>query len=172
MQHTFGSKLTERKQRQKKQQPRLNLVSLMDIFTILVFFLLINSADVEILQTDKTIKLPDSTSTQKPEVTTIVRVNNETLFVGERLIARLSDIADSDQRIEPLFAELSHQASRAAPLAEGERERGRAITILGDQELPYQLLKRIMNTCAEADFRNISFAVNQKAAEAPAAAGG
>ena len=38
----------------------LNLVSLMDIFTILVFFLLVNSSDVETLPNAKDLQLPES----------------------------------------------------------------------------------------------------------------
>jgi biopolymer transport protein ExbD len=158
-----AAKLQERKQRQKKQQTKLNLVSLMDIFTILVFFLLVNSSDVEVLQTDKTIKLPDSTSNQKPELTTLVRVNGEQLFVGERLVVRIDEINGSAEQIAPLLEELKYHAERAGPLPEEKKEAGRAVTIMGDEQVPYQLLKQIMQTCAAADFRDMSFAVNQTA---------
>ena len=40
----------------------INLVSMMDIFTILVFFLLVNSSDVEVLPNAKEIVLPTSTA--------------------------------------------------------------------------------------------------------------
>ena len=40
-----------------KATAALNLVSLMDIFTILVFFLLVNSSEVEVLPNDKDIQL-------------------------------------------------------------------------------------------------------------------
>ncbi|MGK0261262.1 MAG: biopolymer transport protein ExbD, partial [Candidatus Azotimanducaceae bacterium] len=53
--------------RGKGKTATLNLVSLMDIFTILVFFLMVNSSEVEVLQTSSDIKLPDSTSEQRPE---------------------------------------------------------------------------------------------------------
>ena len=42
-----------------KKSAALNLVSLMDIFTILVFFLMVNSSEVEVLQSSSKIKLPD-----------------------------------------------------------------------------------------------------------------
>ncbi|WP_250461373.1 ExbD/TolR family protein [Microbulbifer litoralis] len=156
-----AAKLQARKQRQKKQQTRLNLVSLMDIFTILVFFLLVNSSDVEVLQTDKSIKLPDSTSQQKPEVTTVIRVNGEQLFVGDRLVARVDDIDPQAGNIEPLLKELEYRASRAGELPEDKKSIGRPITIMGDEQVPYQLLKQIMQTCAETDYRDMAFAVNQ-----------
>lgn len=166
-----AAKLQARKQRQKKQQTKLNLVSLMDIFTILVFFLLVNSSDVEVLQTDKTIKLPDSTSQQKPEVTTVVRVNGEQLFVGDRLIVRVDDIDPQAENIESLLQELKYRASRAGELPEDKQSTGRPITIMGDEEVPYQLLKQIMQTCSEANYRDMAFAVNQTKPQAVAETG-
>lgn len=162
-----GAKLQARKQRQKQQQSKLNLVSLMDIFTILVFFLLVNSSDVEILQADKTIQLPESTSTQKPELTTLVRVNSEQLFVGERMVARIDEIDPAADQIEPLQKELEYLANRAGELPPEKQTAGRAVTIMGDEMVPYQLLKQIMQTCAAADFRDMAFAVSQTAPQDP-----
>lgn len=163
-----GAKLQARRQRQKQQQSKLNLVSLMDIFTILVFFLLVNSSDVEVLQSDKTIKLPESTSQQKPEMTTLVRVNNRQLFVGERLIARIDEIDAAAEQIAPLRKELDYLAQRAGELPAEKKAAGRAVTIMGDEQVPYRLLKQIMQTCAAADYRDMAFAVSQTAAEDPA----
>ncbi|WP_295800878.1 biopolymer transporter ExbD [uncultured Microbulbifer sp.] len=168
MKATIGGKLKGRKQRRHKQT-KLNLVSLMDIFTILVFFLLVNSSDVEVLQSDKTIKLPESTSTQKPETTTVVRVNGDQLLVGNRMIARVGDISADEEQIKALRDELEYLASRAEPLTEVQKSSGRPITILGDEEVPYALLKQIMNTCAAADYRDIDLAVSQTAPQDPAA---
>lgn len=167
MKGTIGGKLKGRKQRRHKQT-KLNLVSLMDIFTILVFFLLVNSSDVEVLQADKTITLPESTSTQKPETTTVVRVNGDQLIVGNRMVAKITDIPTGEDQIKPLLNELNYLASRAEPLAEDKKAAGRPITILGDEEVPYALLKKIMNTCAAADYRDIDLAVTQTAAQDPA----
>ncbi|WP_323846357.1 biopolymer transporter ExbD [Microbulbifer magnicolonia] len=158
-----AAKLQQRKQRQQKQQSKLNLVSLMDIFTILVFFLLVNSSDVEVLQTDKTIKLPESTSQQKPEVTTVVRVNNAQLFVGDRLIAQVAEIDSEAENIGALLQELKYRADRAGELPADKKAQGHPVTIMGDEQVPYQLLKQIMQTCAAADFRDMSFAVSQTA---------
>ncbi|TLM79134.1 ExbD/TolR family protein [Microbulbifer harenosus] len=168
MKATIGGKLKGRKQRRHKET-KLNLVSLMDIFTILVFFLLVNSSDVEVLQADKTIKLPESTSTQKPETTTIVRVNGDQLLVGNRVVTKIADISAADEQIKPLLDELTYLASRAEPLPEDKQAVGRPITILGDEEVPYALLKQIMNTCAAADYRDIDLAVTQTAPQDPAA---
>jgi len=161
MKESLRAKRMAKHHRRMGQASKLNLVSLMDIFTILVFFLLINSSDVEILSTEKSIQLPESFANQKPNATLLIKINNEDLFVGTRSIAKVKDILlDPSATIGVLEKELKYQASRR-PLTELEEEKGRAVTIMGDQAVPYALLKRIMATSAENDFRDISLAVTQ-----------
>lgn len=161
MKESLRAKRMAKHHRRMGQASKLNLVSLMDIFTILVFFLLINSSDVEILSTEKSIQLPESFAKQKPETTLLIKVNNDDLLVGTRSIANVKDILASNAVTIPVLAkELAYQASRR-PATELEQEKGRAVTIMGDQSVPYALLKRIMATCAENDFRDISLAVTQ-----------
>lgn len=146
------------KQKSKKKGAALNLVSLMDIFTILVFFLMVNSSEVEVLQTSTDIKLPDSTSEQRPENRLTISVSADDLVLQGRPVAKVSDLSADDERIiEGLKAELEYQASRKPEVPEG----GFEITIMGDQALPYWLLKQIMMTCQTADFARISLAVNK-----------
>ena len=59
------AKRMEVRHKRHKAAGTLNLVSLMDIFTILVFFLLVNSSDVEVLPNAKDIQLPESIAEQK-----------------------------------------------------------------------------------------------------------
>ncbi len=147
---------------------KLNLVSLMDIFTILVFFLLLNTGDVEVLQNDKAIVLPESVAEQKPDATLLVMVNSTDLIVAGRPLVKIAEIAQREAlEIVELEVELRRQAERRPQLTEAEQQRGRAVTIMGDQAVPYALLKRIMATCAANQYRNISLAVNHVAA-APA----
>lgn len=143
-----------------KRAPGLNLVSLMDIFTILVFFLLVNSSDVQVLQSDKDIQLPASVADQLPETSLVVMVSTEDILVGGRRIASVRDaLAEEGDAIAALNEELEYRAARERPLTEAEQATGRPITIMGDQSIPYELLKKIMTTCAGADYRNISLAV-------------
>lgn len=161
MKESMRAKRMAKNHRRMGQASKLNLVSLMDIFTILVFFLLINSSDVEILSAEKAIELPESQASQKPQTTLLIKVNNEEILVGTRSIAKVKDIlTNSSPTIDVLQKELTYLASRR-PLTEEEKEKGRPITIMGDQAVPYALLKRIMATCAESDFRDISLAVTQ-----------
>ncbi|MBX2809605.1 MAG: biopolymer transporter ExbD [Cellvibrionaceae bacterium] len=161
MKKSLRAKRMAKHHRRMGAAPKLNLVSLMDIFTILVFFLLFNSSDVEVLSSDKSIKLPESLSTQKPDTTLLIKVNNEDLLVGSLAVAKVRDVlASGELTIAALEKELHYQASRSQ-LSELEKEKGRAVTIMGDKSVPYTLLKKIMATCAANDFRDISLSVAQ-----------
>lgn len=133
----------------------LNLVSLMDIFTILVFFLMVNASQVEILETSTAIKLPDSISEDTPEDRVSIEVSNNELLLQGEVIASVPEIMVSeDLMIDVLVSELSK--------AEPSGETGK-VTIMGDKELPYQLLKKVMLSCQTANYRQIALAVNQVA---------
>jgi biopolymer transport protein ExbD len=171
MKQSLRAKRMEKHHRRLNQAPKLNLVSLMDIFTILVFFLLVNSGDVEVLQTDKSIKLPASFSEEIPEENLVVLISATDVVVGGRSVGSVADlVASTGDLFSPLQQELKYQAERAGPLAEKNKTAGRPVTIMADQKIPYQLLKKIMATCAAAEYRDISLAVTKK--ELPANAGG
>jgi biopolymer transport protein ExbD len=149
-------------QAKRNKVATLNLVSLMDIFTILVFFLMVNSSDVEILETSTDIKLPDSSSEQRPEQQIVISVSANDIIVQGRKVAAVSALepVDGEQSygvIESLKQELDYQAARKGEVP----ELGYEVTIMGDRELPYWLLKQIMMTCQTAEFSQISLAVNK-----------
>ena len=139
----------------------INLVSLMDIFTILVFFLLVNSSDVQNVPNTKEIKLPESIAEQRPKETLFIMVSEKDLLVQGRPVANVDDVlANEDNIIAKLKKELEYQASRSS--ASAEEEARREITILGDKRIPYRLLKKIMITCNSVNYNNISLAVSKK----------
>jgi biopolymer transport protein ExbD len=146
--------------------PKLNLVPLIDCFVLLIFFLLINySTEVEVLQGDKTVQLPASISETLPKENLVVVVNASEILVSGRRVGSITEMMANDAaKFEPLETELKYLASKAAPLTDEEKTEGRSITILGDREIPYEQLKKIMATCVAAEYRNISLAVLHKEA--------
>jgi biopolymer transport protein ExbD len=153
----------------------LNLVSLMDIFTILVFFLLIHSGEVETLQSAKDVALPESIAETKPRETVVVLVTHDEVLVQGRVVGRIDDIMASTSLIIPeLKAALESQNDRVLRQEARDDVAGREVTIMGDKEIPYSLLKKVMATCTDADYGQLSLAVLQKTsdAELTAAAGG
>lgn len=141
----------------------INLVSLMDIFTILVFFLLVNSSDGEVLPTLKSVKLPQSVSEEKPRETVVVMVTGESILVQGKVVASVEQLlTEQDSKSNQLKQALDDLNSRARTNNEDIDPARREATIMGDREIPYRLLKKVMATCSEAGFGRISLAVLQK----------
>jgi biopolymer transport protein ExbD len=158
------SRRAKRMQRNHKRNANksvLNLTALMDIFTILVFFLMMNQNDVEV-QSNDAIQLPKSIAANELKDTVRIIVTKGDLLVQGRSVAKISEIAKLEGEIIPeLKKELDYLATRS-PLPLELKDQGRPITIMGDKDTPYSVLKRIMDTCAKAEFNNISLAVNRK----------
>lgn len=154
----------QRRNDKGKKVVALNLVSLMDIFTILVFFLLVNSGQVEVLPNAKDITLPQSVAEQKPRENVIIIVTGDDILVQGRAVARVSDVlAQPGMVIAGLEAALRSQSDRVLRQDTLSRIEDREVTILGDKALPYRLLKRVMATCMAADYGQISLAVMRRA---------
>jgi biopolymer transport protein TolR len=159
------SPLAKRAQRHErnKSQLDLNLVSLIDIFIILIFFLMFNATGVEILPNSKAVKLPESTTDKSPKETVVVLVSGEEILVEGRKVASVSEVMNSSvDVIDALKAELEFHASRQMIRKDKQDPAGKSVTIMGDKEIPYSLLRKVMVTCARADYSNISFAVLRK----------
>jgi biopolymer transport protein ExbD len=158
--------LQKRAARQARNQSQLdlNLVSLIDIFTILIFFLLSSAAGVEILPSSKAVKLPQSVSEKSPRETVVVVVSGTDIVVDGRRVASVPEVmASRDDLIAPLKDELDFQSGRKVIRAENAAQT-KAVTIMGDKDIPYQLLRKVMYTAARANFSDVSFAVNRKLA--------
>lgn len=156
--------LERRAMRRARNQPLvdMNLVSLIDIFTILIFFLLSNATDVETLPNSKAVRLPESIAEQSPRETVVVVVSADDILVQGRKVALVSDVMANDaDLIEPLKAELDLQASHELIRRENAQQ-NQPITIMGDRKIPYRLLRKVMYTCARANYSEVSFAVQRK----------
>jgi biopolymer transport protein TolR len=154
-------KRTERKARNKTGLD-MNLVSLIDIFTILIFFLMSSAAGVEILTPGKAVSLPQSSADKTPKETLVITVSGPDILVDGRRVATVSDAMAADgDLIAGLKEELDLQAKRQTIRPENIAQ-GKTITIMGDKDIPYSLLRKVMVTAARADFSDVSFAVTRK----------
>lgn len=160
----------ERHHKRMKSGSALNLVSMMDIFTILVFFLLVSSAETEVLPNPKEIQLPESTALAKARESVVVMVTDDQILVqGRPVVSVASALKGSDLVIPALKEALRQQTDRVLIKQATVEIAAREVTILGDKDLPYRLLKRVMATCTDAEFGQIALAVVQRdGAPAPA----
>jgi biopolymer transport protein TolR len=140
----------------------LNMVSLMDIFTILVFFLLVSAASSDILPTPKNIKLPRSTSELMPKENVVIIVGEDKILLQGKQVSDMSSVIDSKKlMVMPLYQGLIRLSKNSDSSKRPGNVASKGVTILGDKEIPYALLKKIMLTCSAAKFVNISFAVSR-----------
>ena len=149
-----------RRQRQDKARrwPSLNLVALMDVFTILVFFFLVHSADGAPEGHNKLVRLPESVADQQPRDTPVVMITRERILVqGEPVAVIETDMQAVRGAIKALLAALQALPAPGAP-ADADRE----VTIMGDKTLPFELLNRVMLTCKQAGYGSISLSVLQR----------
>ncbi|MGH1487066.1 MAG: ExbD/TolR family protein [Cellvibrionaceae bacterium] len=150
---------------QKKKNPfaaKLSLVSLMDIFTILVFFLLLNSGESENIENARFVELPKSTTGTSPHKELTVSIGKQEIWFEGEVVATIADVVkDPNQPIENLAAALTSITEKKEELTGFEEQNGFSITIMGDKNVPYVLLKSVMTTCRLHNYRNISLAVNQ-----------
>ena len=163
-----GSRRAKRMSRhhaRTKRTAALNMVSLMDIFTILVFFLLVSSSSVQDLPNTKKIQLPESVAEQLPKETVVIVVGDEDIVVqGRKVVSIDARMANQSGEIVELKEELTRLSGLKlgpVPAADGKPIM-REVTIMGDKEIPFKLLKRIMLTCTKASYSNISLAVMRK----------
>ncbi|WP_455222205.1 ExbD/TolR family protein [Kaarinaea lacus] len=162
--HSRRAKRMERHHQRHKKGGGLNMISLMDIFTILVFFLLVSSTTVQDLPSTKKIKLPESIADKLPKETVVIVVSNEDILVQGNKIVDVKSVINSDKPdIAPLKEALLNQAKRIIVKKTPDgKPINRDVTIMGDKEIPYRLLKKIMYTCTLASYGNISLAVTRK----------
>jgi biopolymer transport protein ExbD len=162
MKASMRARRMARNHRRMQSAAKLTLVPIIDIFTMLLFFLMMNTGNVEVLDMDRTIKLPQSTADRRPDQTVLIKINAQEILVQGRVVASVAAVqAGGEEQIAALRSELDGLAAQGEPLTDEQKNRGRAVTIMGDQQIPYSLLKRVMATCAQADYRDIALAVER-----------
>ncbi|MFY7949855.1 MAG: ExbD/TolR family protein, partial [Gemmatimonas sp.] len=84
----------------------MNLVALIDVFTILIFFLL-SSSGVETLISPKAVDLPIASAEKEPEATVLLVVSGDDILVEGRRVASVAEVEKSGSDVIPaLEAEL------------------------------------------------------------------
>lgn len=156
----------KRMSRNRTKITKMNLTSLMDVFTILVFFLLVNSGSVEVMEAPKTVVLPESRVEAKPRETVVIFVSADQVIVQGKAVAVVAGILDEEA------AAMDSIASRLAELREniiGPNTRAvagsREVTILADRSVPFIVIKKIMSICTGEGYENVSLAVIHKSSQ-------
>jgi len=161
-----NSRRMKRMGRNKRKLTGLNLTPLMDVFTILVFFLLFHSSGGDILDTPKHIKLPDSVVEAKPRETVVIMVSPQVVVVqGEAVVNTPELLDDGIGRVQAVTERLEQLDRNIIGISTKTVAESKEITILADKTIPFKVLKKIMSTCTDSGYGRISLAVIQKTAK-------
>ena len=164
-----NSRRIKRMGRNRLKIGKMNLTSLMDVFTILVLFLLVNSGSVEILDAPKEVTLPESRVESKPRETVVIFISPEEVLVQGKLVARVEDIVNGEQDVlDPIHARLADLKDNVIGTSTMTVAGSREVTILADKSVPFMVVKTVMSTCTSQGYENVSLAVTQKSAQVAA----
>ena len=142
----------------------LNLVSLMDVFTILVFFLLVNSGSSDVMEPPKNIQLPDSMVETKPRETVVVMITPEQILVQGEPVITTQEVVDSKMAIiDPVKQRLILQRKKVLGISTKAVSQSKEVTVLAQRTVPFHLMKKVMASCTSAGYEKISLAVIQTA---------
>lgn len=158
-----NSRRIKRMSRNRVKISKMNLTSLMDVFTILVFFLLVNSGSVEVMEAPKNVVLPESMIESKPRETVVIFVSPENVLVQGKEVAQVADILGGKSgtlaSIAARLADLKKNIIGTSTMTVAETQE---VTILADKSVPFTVIKQIMSTCTREGYENVSLAVIQK----------
>ena len=152
----------KRMSRNRMKISKMNLTSLMDVFTILVFFLLVNSGSVELVEAPKDVTLPESRVESKPRETVIISISPEDVLVQGKLVANVAEILDGkDEATGPLAQRLSELKESVIGPSTMVVANSQEVTILADRSVPFVVVRKIMSVCTGEGYENVSLAVIQ-----------
>ena len=151
----------------RKTEATISLVPMIDLLTVLVFFLLVNAGNVQNTPSIKSLKLPESSAKVAPRETVMIVVTSQEIIIeGRRVSAAAAEVIKAQgESIPALVDELRYQAQRTRASKSKTASPGE-ITIMGDQAIPYELLKKIIVSSTQAEYSKISLAVNTKSTKA------
>jgi biopolymer transport protein ExbD len=129
-----------------------------------VVFLLLHSSDVEILPNTKNITIPQSIAELKPHETVVIMVTTQDILVNGRAVATIAEVKQNDSQliIEKLRTALKEQNDTSLRNTAQEDLAEREVTIMGDKNTSFTVLKKVMATATASDYGKVSLAVIQR----------
>lgn len=159
-----SSRRLKRMDRSKVVAPTLILTSLMDIFIVIVIYLLMNQAlGVDAVAPPRAIKLPDSVVDTSPRQTVMMTVSNADVVIQGERVATIAEVLQSDgDFIEAVGLRMQKIRESYIGISEESVANSTEVTIMADRSVPFKVLKKLMSTCSSAGYGKISLAVNNK----------
>jgi len=154
------------KRRNRSIDVGLKLTSMIDMFTILLVFLLKNySAEGHIMSVAPDLRLPESTAQKSPKVTSVIAVSQEWILLDGKKVVTVAQVLNNNTLMIPeLLNELNRLRGTSERMGELNANMGFTgnISLQGDKELPYQIIKKVMFTCGQMGYNDIVLNVTRK----------
>jgi len=158
-----GFKVYSRSRSKRNVQVSLKLTSMIDMFTILLVFLLKSfSAEGQIVTVSSDLILPESTARKSPVPSSTVAITNDWILVDGKQVASLEEVNAAKQLMVPSLAqELKNLRTVSETMGNMSADMGFTgkISIQGDKNIPYIILKKVMYTCGQIGYNDILLTV-------------
>jgi biopolymer transport protein TolR len=147
----------KRKKRLKNQERRIRMVSLsltsmVDMFAILVIFLLVNSSTVtQWIEVSQGIELPKAGKTDQPVKAATISISMEGVFADNQLLIKSKDVLQTSGMIGPVKAWLAKTAKLDG-----------YVNLVAHEKVPFGIIKRVIGTCQDAGFGKVNLAVQPR----------
>ena len=156
-----------RKPRRRELAFTLRLTSMIDVFTILLVFLLKSySAEGQIMTISDELRLPVSSASKTPTTSSIIVITSELILIDGNALEKVENVINSEKlEIDNLYQDLLIKrgvAEQVSNISESMAFKGE-ITIQGDENIPFEVLKKVMYTCGQTGYNNILLAVTSTA---------
>ncbi len=147
----------------------INLTAMVDMFTVLVAFLLmLFNATGEIVTQDKDIKMPKAMNNKELQRALILQVSPAAVKLEGQVVVNtatlLDEKADDDVVTRPLANKLIDKRRAFARENKG-KPAPEEVIIQADVDVEYMAMKRIMMACAKNGYHKINLAVEQRPQE-------
>ena len=155
-----------RKQRDSKEDRDLDVVlpltSMIDMFSMLVIFLLLNfSATGEAFFINKNIKLPKAANANPLESLPLISITEDSVTLDSDIVGSHSTMVTLSPEMPRLVAALQKLKKLQDNLALAGIKPKTQINIQADKKTPVLYIKRVMNILISEGFIGINFAVRE-----------
>ena len=163
-----GQSIRRRRRKRGEGTVRLNITSMIDMFTLMVVFLLKNySAQGQLVTPATNLLLPTSSVEKNAGEALSVKISQTSIMVENGIVidadAYRAIVTQKDFMIQPLYDVLKKYADEARKSAAlFKTEFSGKISIQGDVAIPYNVLTRVMYTCGQAGYPTMNLVVYRK----------
>lgn len=154
------------KRRGEPDLAKPQMTSLVDVLTVLVFFLLKNfSTEGDIVTQSPGLTLPDSDSRERPQLSPVIAISKEHILAEGMPLARVDEESRRQGYVVPALAEWlqkKRETTEKISRVDTSVDFTGTLSIQGDKAIPFAVLQKVLVTCGEKGYSRFAFTVNQK----------